>query len=123
MELYDQDKQQLLAFMDFKNLHTFVTQCKACFVARDTDGSGRLEGNEVRAALASAGYRLSEPSLQTLLKHFDKERAGGLRFDDYVDLSIALSRMRDAFAHYDASCTGSVVFDCNTFCAAAWSVI
>ena len=43
------------------------------------------------------------------------EQVGGLRFDDYIALSIQLGTVRNVFAFYDRQRQGSVTFNFDTF--------
>jgi Ca2+-binding EF-hand superfamily protein len=123
IKMYDQDKQGNLAFMDFKNLHEFISKCQQGFQARDMDRSGRLEGAEVRAALAQSGYQVTEPVFQLMMKKYDKNREGGLKFDDYMELSIMIGKIRNTFSYYDTSRTGNVTFNFDAFAASIWSIL
>jgi peflin len=49
------------------------------------------------------------------MKKFDKDQIGGLKFDDYIALSVQLGTVRNVFAFYDKQRTGQVTFNFDTF--------
>jgi Ca2+-binding EF-hand superfamily protein len=77
-----------------------------------------VESNEVRQALFASGYQLQEGTFQIMMKKFDKEQVGGLRFDDYIALPITIGTVRNVFGFYDRQRTGQVTFNFDTFFAA-----
>ena len=118
MRMFDRDRSGGLSFMEFKEAHQFIKSMSDGFKARDRDNSGVLEGHEVRAALQASGYQLQEGTFQIMMKKFDHEQVGGLRFDDYIALSIQLGTVRNVFAFYDRQRQGSVTFNFDTFLTA-----
>jgi Ca2+-binding EF-hand superfamily protein len=123
IRMFDRDHTGELDFMEFKNAHQFVTTMTQAFRTRDADRSGTLEGPEVRATLASSGFTLSEPVFQVMMRKFDHEKVGGLRFDDYIELCILLGTCRNVFAYYDRNRTGQVVFEFDAFFASMLTVV
>jgi Ca2+-binding EF-hand superfamily protein len=123
VRMFDKDHTGELDFMEFKGAHQFITTMSQAFRARDADRSGTLEGPEVRATLASSGFTLSEPVFQVMMRKFDHEKVGGLRFDDYIELCILLGTCRNVFAYYDRNRTGQVVFVFVAFFASMLTVV
>lgn len=115
LRMFDKDNSGGLSYIEFKQAHEFIKTMSAGFRARDRDNSGVLEGPEVRAALAASGYQLQEGTFQIMMKKFDREQVGGLRFDDYVALSVTIGTVRNVFAFYDRQRTGQVTFNFDTF--------
>eukprot|EP00796_Vickermania_ingenoplastis_P012173 gene12173-8374_t len=112
---FDQDRDGEITYPEFEALHFFIMSMKEGFQRRDVARDGRLSGSEVREALASRGYGVSEETFQALMRKFDRHKRGSLAFDDYVELSIFLTAVRDTFAFYDRDATGQVVFNFDTF--------
>ena len=123
MRMFDRDHTNQLDFMEFKQVHAFISQMTGGVRSRDRDTSGTLDGNEVRASLAASGYQLSEPVFQLMMRKYDHEKVGGLRFDDYIELSIVLGTVRNVFAYYDKSRSNAVVFNFDSFIAAVLSIV
>ena len=123
IRMFDRDNSGSIQYMEFQQLYQFINQMSGAFRARDRDRSGTLEGPEVRAALAQSGYQLSEPTFQRMMNHFDKERSGGLKLDDYIELSVLLGTARNIFMFHDRNRTGQVTFNFDMFIAAAVAII
>lgn len=115
IRMFDRDQSGQISFQEFKQLHDFIIQMQNGFRNRDRDNSGLLEGPEVRAALQASGYTIDEGTFQMLMKKFDHEQAGGLRFDDYIELSVMIGTTRNIFAFYDRQRSGQVTFNFDTF--------
>lgn len=79
---FDQDKDGEITYPEFEALHAFIVAMKNGFEARDKGRDGRLSGSEIREALASRGYGLSEETFQALMRKFDRRKRGSLGFDD-----------------------------------------
>ena len=115
IRMFDRDGQGQIEFPEFQQLNGFIMNMSNAFRSRDADGSGTLQGHEVRAALASSGYQLQEQTFQSLMRRFDPERAGGLKFDDYIGLSCLLGTASNVFARQDPGRTGSATFRFDEF--------
>ncbi|EPY30029.1 programmed cell death 6 protein-like protein [Angomonas deanei] len=122
VKLFDKDFSGQISMDEFAELHRFIQQMMTGFKKRDTSGDGRLDGNEIRAALRDSGYQFEEDTFQALMRKFDRQRRGSLGFDDYVELSIFLSKTRNVFSFYDRQRTGQVTFNFNTYVAGALSI-
>ena len=118
MRMFDRDNSGQISFQEFIQLHQFIMQMQNGFRSRDRDNSGVLEGHEVRAALQASGYQLQEGTFQIMMKKYDHEQVGGLKFDDYIELSVQLGTVRNVFAFYDRQRQGSVTFNFDTFLTA-----
>jgi Ca2+-binding EF-hand superfamily protein len=119
--MFDRDNSGTISFMEFQQLHQFIVNMQNGFRARDRDGSGVLEGREVREALAASGYQLQEGTFQLMMRKYDREQVGGLKFDDYIALSVQLGTMRNVFGFYDRQRTGQVTFNFDTFMTAVFT--
>jgi Ca2+-binding EF-hand superfamily protein len=115
VKMFDRTGRNAVQFQDFAACHAFIQSMAHGFSQRDADRSGVLDSNEVRAALAASGFRLSEPAHQLIMKKFGRQGGGGVQFDDYIDLSIILGTSAKVFAFYDASKSGLVTFDYSTW--------
>ncbi|AYU77216.1 programmed cell death 6 protein-like protein [Leishmania donovani] len=123
LHMYDKNHSGEITFNEFKDLHHFILSMREGFRKRDSSGDGRLDSNEVRAALVSSGYQVSEQTFQALMRKFDRQRRGSLGFDDYVELSIFICRVRNVFAFYDRERTGQVTFTFDTFIGGSVSIL
>ncbi|KAK7196670.1 programmed cell death 6 protein-like protein [Novymonas esmeraldas] len=123
LHMYDKDRNGEISFNEFQELHQFIMTMKNGFRQRDASGDGRLDGNEVRAALTAGGYQLSEQTFQALMRKFDRQRRGSLGFDDYVELSIFISKVRNVYSFYDRDRTGQVTFNFDAFVGGSVSIL
>ena len=115
IRLFNRDGTGKVDFVEFGSLHKFVQDMTKAFKSRDTSGDGLLDGREVRAALSSSGYQLTEGTFQTMMKKFDRRRVGGLKLDDYIDCALTLHMARNTFSFYDKGQTGQVTFNFDSF--------
>ena len=123
VKMFDQkDRSGTLDFSEFIQCHKFIDNMAQAFARRDTSKDGILDGNEVRAALVSSGFQISDPVFQLLMRKYDHERIGGLNFADYIDASIFLSSVRNVFAYYDKGHKNAVLFDFDSFLGASLSI-
>jgi Ca2+-binding EF-hand superfamily protein len=118
LRMHDRDMSGTISFVEFQELYRFMNSMVAGFRQRDIDRSGLLEGREVRAAILGSGYMLSEPTFQLMMRKFDRDQLGGLKMDDYIELSIAIGMSRNVFAFYDRQRTGQVMFNFDQFFSA-----
>ncbi|CAD2221025.1 programmed cell death 6 protein-like protein [Angomonas deanei] len=123
MQMFDKDFSGRVTGNEFAQMHEFIQQMMTGFRKRDTSGDGRLDGNEIRAALRDSGYQFEEDTFQALMRKFDRQRRGSLGFDDYVELSIFISKTRNVFSFYDRQRTGQVTFNFNAFVTGAVSLV
>jgi Ca2+-binding EF-hand superfamily protein len=117
--MFDRERTGQIGFCEFLQLNEFISQMSQGFRNRDIDGSGRLDGAEIRQALADSGFQVSEETFQTMMRKFDRQRRGDLGFDDYIELSIFVSSVRGIFGFYDRRRSDTVVFSFDTFLAAS----
>ena len=122
VRMYDRNGSGSIDFYEFQQLHQFIQQMSYGFKSRDRSGDGQLDGNEVRAALQASGYQLSDQTFQVMMRKFDSKRLGGLKFDDYIELSIALATARNVFAFYDRNRSGQVTFNFDSFLTASMAM-
>ena len=74
MKCFDRDDNGHINFQEFAQLWTFISQWKECFDRLDTDRSGNLDFGEMKQALASFGYRLTDPFISMAMQKCDSQR-------------------------------------------------
>ncbi|EPY23681.1 programmed cell death 6 protein-like protein [Strigomonas culicis] len=121
--MFDKDGSGQITMDEFGEMHKFIQSMMTGFRQRDTSGDGRLHGNEIRVALREGGYQLSEDTFQSMMRKFDRQKRGSLGFDDYVELSIFLSKARNVFSFYDRQRVGQVTFTFDTFALGTLTVM
>lgn len=119
VRLFDKDRTGALGFPEFAEAHLFCENMSRGFQSRDLNGSGELDGNESRMALQASGYIVQEGTFQILMHLFDRRKAGGLTFDDYVEMCIFLHNVKNVYGFYDRQRTDQVTFNFDAFLTAA----
>lgn len=88
--MFDKQNRGSVSFEDFGALWKYVTDWQSCFRSFDRDNSGNIDKNELRTALTTFGYRLSENTIDTLIRKFDRYGNGTILFDDFIQCCIVL---------------------------------
>ena len=82
----------MIDFQGFKNLFHYVNQWKIVFQTYDRDNSRAIDQRELGQALQQMGYRLSEQSVQAILKKFASQ-SGQITFDSFIMACVQLHNM------------------------------
>ena len=88
--MFDKQNRGAVSFEDFGALWKYITDWQSCFRSFDRDNSGNIDRNELRTALTSFGYRLSEGIIDMLLRKYDRSGRGIIYFDDFIQCCIVL---------------------------------
>lgn len=70
--MFDTDNTGTIDFNEFTGLWRYIEDWQRCFRTFDTDGSGNIDARELRHALQTFGYNLSEPFVNVLIQKFDR---------------------------------------------------
>jgi len=104
--LFDRDHSGSIGFHEFAGLWKYVTDWQNTFRSFDRDNSGNIDFNELKQALTTFGYRLSDNSVQLFMKKYDRQGRGNIAFDDFIQLCITLQTLTDSFRRYDTNQNG-----------------
>jgi len=104
--MFDKDHTGTIGFHEFSGLWKYVTDWQNCFRGFDRDNSGHIDFNELKQALTTFGYRLSDQTIGLFLKKFDKQGRGVIFFDDFIQLCVQLQSLTDAFRRFDTNQNG-----------------
>lgn len=88
--MFDRENRGTVSFQDFGALWKYVTDWQNCFRSFDSDNSGNIDRNELKTALTTFGYRLSDNLIGILLRKFDRYGRGTILFDDFIQCCIIL---------------------------------
>ena len=66
------DNSGQINFAEFSGLWKYIEEWRACFRAFDQDQSGSIDFNELRTAMRSFRYNLSDNFLRLLIKKYDR---------------------------------------------------
>ncbi|XP_014209511.1 programmed cell death protein 6 [Copidosoma floridanum] len=99
--MFDTEKKGSISFEKFGALWKYVTEWQQCFRSFDRDNSGSIDQNELKSALISFGYRLSDPMINTLMRKFDRMGRGNIFFDDFIRCCVVLHTLTTAYRIVD----------------------
>lgn len=66
------DNSGLINFAEFSGLWKYIEEWRTCFSAFDQDKSGSIDFNELKTAMRSFRYNLSDDFLRLIIKKYDK---------------------------------------------------
>lgn len=95
--LTDEDRSGKLGFEEFRELWQNISAWKQVFKKYDADNSGTFNAYEMKQALRSLGFKLSNATFGSLvLRYADKK--GAVTFDSFIAAAIKLKFMFTTFA-------------------------
>eukprot|EP00794_Sanderia_malayensis_P019031 gene19031-20944_t len=128
--MFDRDHNGTINFQEFGALWKYVTDWQSCFRSYDRDSSGSIDKNELKQAMTSFGYRLSDRFYEILVRKFDRRGAGSITFDDFIQCCVVTQSLTTAFRQYDTNRNGWIQINyeqflslttCNAFANATFS--
>ena len=63
---------------------------------------------ELRQALGTFGYRLSDNFYQLVMRKYDQDRKGSINFDDFIHLCVTLQKLTNSFRQKDTDTDGII---------------
>ena len=102
--------------------YRYVTDWQNCFRGFDTDNSGSIDKNELKTALTSFGYRLSDWLVELLIRKFDRVGRGTILFDDFIQCSVLLYTLTASFRQYDTDQDGVITIHYEQFLSMVFSL-
>ncbi|KAF9905501.1 Programmed cell death protein 6 [Linnemannia zychae] len=101
MNMFDTDNSGMINFAEFSGLWQYIEEWRTCFAAFDQDKSGSIDFNELRTAMRSFRYNLSDDFLRLLIKKYDRTGKGDVSFDNFVQIAVTVKSLTDAFMRID----------------------
>uniref|UniRef100_H2ZH22 EF-hand domain-containing protein n=1 Tax=Ciona savignyi TaxID=51511 RepID=H2ZH22_CIOSA len=120
--MFDHDHSGTIGFNEFSGLWKYVTDWQATFRSYDRDNSGTIDKNELKNALVSFGYRLSDQFYNILLRKFDRQNRGTIAFDDFIQCCVVLQTLTTAFKSHDTTRNGWITVSYEQFLTMVFSV-
>ncbi|CAG8614282.1 17736_t:CDS:2 [Gigaspora rosea] len=103
-------------------MNMFDTDWKKCFAAFDTDNSGTVNFSELKTAMKTFGYNLSDNFISLLIKKYDKYAGtknktgkGDVTFDNFVQSCVTVKTLTDSFRRYDTDNDGWIMINYEQF--------
>ncbi|XP_076441733.1 calpain-9-like isoform X2 [Babylonia areolata] len=112
--MYDGDMSGKLGYEEFKELLEDLRHWKGVFKQFDRNLSGNLTSYELRTALSSTGFRLSNRTLQSLVMRYSNSD-GQIDFSDFITCTVRLKTMINTFRALDKASQGIAPVDMETF--------
>lgn len=88
--MFDKKQAGTVSFEEFGALWKYVTDWENCFRSFDRDNSGNIDRNELKTALTNFGYRLTDQTIDMLIRKYDRAGRGTIYFDDFIQCCIVL---------------------------------
>nr|CAD7262991.1 unnamed protein product [Timema shepardi] len=120
--MFDKQQRGAVSFEDFGALWKYVTDWQSCFRSFDRDNSGNIDRSELKMALTSFGYRLSDTLVEVLVRKFDRLGNGTILFDDFIQCCIVLMTLTTAFRQYDTDQDGVITIHYEQFLTMVFSL-
>jgi len=113
--MFDKYQRGTVSFDQFGALWKYVTDWQNCFRSFDRDNSGNIDRNELKSALQSFGYTLSENTINMLLRKYDRAGKGTIYFDDFIQCCVVLHTLTTAFRQFDTDLDGVITIHYEQF--------
>jgi len=108
--VFDQQRTGSINFSQYLTMHKFIEHMRKAFTIADNDRSGRIESKEIFTALQQSSFQfITFPTIQELMKTFDKTRSG-LDWSEFLLLCGHIAHCRSVFEWNDRDKTGYVRF-------------
>ena len=92
-------------------------ELKEAFNLFDTDNNGQIDAKELKAAMRALGFQVKKAEVRKMIADVNKEEAGIITFDDFVEIMTGRMGDRDSkeeiakvFALFDHEGTGKISF-------------
>ncbi|XP_064610972.1 programmed cell death protein 6-like isoform X1 [Liolophura sinensis] len=120
--MFDRDNSGTINFQEFSSLWKYVTDWQNTFRTYDRDNSGAIDKNELKTALTSFGYRLSDRFYDILVKKFDRQGRGVVAFDDFIQCCVVMQTLTNSFQGYDTNRSGWIQITYEQFLTLVFSL-
>ncbi|CAO3683028.1 unnamed protein product [Umbelopsis ramanniana] len=115
VNMFDTNNTGTIDFNEFAGLWKYIEDWKQCFQTFDADGSGSIDRNEMRTALRTFGYNLSDKFINLLIQKYDKYGRGDVTFDNFVQASVTVKTLTDSFRKFDTDNDGWIQISYEQF--------
>uniref|UniRef100_A0A6G1SDD7 Programmed cell death protein 6 n=1 Tax=Aceria tosichella TaxID=561515 RepID=A0A6G1SDD7_9ACAR len=114
--MFDRSHKGQLNYEEFKQLWKYIEDWRQCFLSFDKDKSGYINKEELKLALTTFGYQLSDTFYDLLLVKFVKGgQVGRIYFDDFIQICVSLQTITAAFRHHDTDSDGVITIKYEDF--------
>ncbi|KAG8089103.1 hypothetical protein GUJ93_ZPchr0011g28369 [Zizania palustris] len=102
---------------EFTSVYYSLQNWRSVFERFDRDRSGRIDAMELRDALISLGYSVSQTVLDLLVFKFDKTggKSRAIEYDNFIECCLTVKGLTEKFKERDTSFSGSATFTYEAF--------
>ena len=120
--MFDRDRSGTINFQEFGSLWKYVNDWQTTFKSYDRDNSGSIDKNELKTAMTSFGYRLSDRFYDLLIRKFDRTGRGTVAFDDFIQCCVVIQTLTNSFKAYDTNRNGWIQISYEQFLTLVFSL-
>jgi len=120
--MFDKDNSGSINFEEFKALWKYITDWLNCFRSFDADRSGNIDRHELKSALTSFGYRLTDAFVDLLVQKFNRDGTMTIKFDDFIQCCVLLQTLTAAFRFHDTDLDGWIRISYEEFLTLVFSL-
>ncbi|XP_012533968.1 programmed cell death protein 6 isoform X1 [Monomorium pharaonis] len=120
--MFDKKQTGTVNFEEFGALWKYVTDWENCFRSFDRDNSGNIDRNELKTALTNFGYRLTDQTIDMLIRKYDRAGRGTIYFDDFIQLCVVLYTLTNAFRRLDTDLDGVITIHYEQFLGMVFNI-
>ncbi|KAI8504382.1 PREDICTED: programmed cell death protein 6-like isoform X1 [Branchiostoma belcheri] len=120
--MFDRDNTGTINFQEFQSLWKYITDWQNTFRSYDRDNSGSIDRNELKTALTSFGYRLSDRFYDILIRKFDRHGRGQIHFDDFIQCCVTIQTLTGSFQQFDTNRNGWIDISYEQFLTLVFSL-
>lgn len=122
ISMFDKQNRGNISFDDFGALWKYVTDWQGTFKSFDRDNSGNIDKGELHTALKTFGYNLSDGTVDTIVRKFDRHGKATVLFDDFIQCCILLHTLTNAFRQFDTDQDGVITIHYDQFLNLVFSI-
>ncbi|KAK9702855.1 hypothetical protein K7432_011038 [Basidiobolus ranarum] len=115
INMFDRDDNGTINYQEFCGLWKYIEDWKRCFMGFDKDQSGSIDQNELKNAMITFGYNLSDKFLSMMIRKYDKKGTGNITFDNFIQVSVTVRTLTDSFRRFDTDSDGWVTINYEQF--------
>ncbi|XP_063778874.1 programmed cell death protein 6 isoform X2 [Pseudophryne corroboree] len=123
ISMFDRECKGGVNFTEFTGVWKYITDWQNIFRAYDRDNSGLIDKNELKQALSSFGYRLTDQFYEILIRKFDRQRKGQIAFDDFIQCCTVLQKLTDVFRRFDTDQDGWIHVSYEQYLSMVFNVV
>ncbi|CAN1256180.1 Calcium-binding protein CBP [Linum perenne] len=117
MYLFTNTNTRKIGPKEFTQVFYSLQSWRGIFERFDRDRSGKIDANELKEALLSLGFSVSNVVLQLLVSKFDKTggRNNAIEYDNFIECCLTVKGLTEKFKEKDTAFMGTATFSYEAF--------